>query len=186
MQIFPTINSIIRLKLSYEMNIHFPPATYIFQHTYPYRIIDNIFMQFFSAIFYRHRPHFSTSIKCIQHSLLLIENYSQVIFYEFLQFLTWSYSILHAHCIHGYISPQNVSWCRIVKLNVELSEPTFPFHTNIIPLNQKSKQKLFTKLRQNLHNYYIILHLKCQELFIASFPIIRHWLHSTYISSIFW
>ena len=148
MQILSTIKSIIRLKIWHEINLHFSTASYIFQQHIPYRIIDNIFSEFFLTIFSSRHAHFSTSIKCIQYSLLLIENYSQLIIYKFLQFLTWSYSIWLVYNIHPGFMSQNVSWCQIMKLNVELAEPTFPFHTNIIPLNQKSKQKLFQKFRQ--------------------------------------
>ena len=80
MQILSTINSIIRLKLCTQINLHFKTATCIFLQHIPYRIIDIILQQFFTANFSSRHAHFSTLIKCIQYSLLLIENYSQVIF----------------------------------------------------------------------------------------------------------
>ena len=150
MQILSTNNSIIRLKLSYQTNRHFSKWTDIFQQHIPY----NIYRQTSSANFYSNffppGRCFLKTIKCIQYSLLLIENYSQVIFDNLRQSSLRFDNIRIVYCIHGYISPQNVSWCQIMKLNVELSEPTFPFHTNIIPLNQKSKQKLFDKFLQIL------------------------------------
>ena len=150
MQILSTIKSIFRLKITRQMNLHFHTWTYIFRHTHPYYIYRHNFTAiFYSKFFTARHAHFSTLIKCIHYSLLLIENYSQVIFYNLRQSSLRFDNIRIVYCIHGYISPQNVSWCQIMKLNVELSEPTFPFHTNIIPLNQKSKQKLFQKFRQN-------------------------------------
>ena len=149
MQIFLTNNSIIRPKISYQINLHFSSATYIFRHTYPYRIIDNIFMQFFLTIFSSRHTHFSTSIKCIQYSLLLIENYSQVIFDNLRQSSLRFDNIRIVYCIHGYISPQNVSSCQIMKLNVELCFPPIYSSNNYIPLIQKLKQKLFNKFMQN-------------------------------------
>ena len=162
-QILFTNKSIIRHKISIQINLHFQTWTYIFRHTHPYSYIDKLLQQFFTAIFSSRHVHFSTSIKCIQYTLLLIENYSQVIFYNLRQSSTEAYSIRHAHCIHDCISPKDVSWCRSLEDCVELSESSFPFHTNIIPLNQKSKQESFDKFWQNLHHYYSTLQLECQE-----------------------
>lgn len=78
--------------------------------------------------------------------------------------------IRHAHCIHGCISPKFEAWCRIVKLNVELSEPTFPFHTNIIPLNQKSKQESFNKFRQNSTLLVYHTSIEMSRVFKHKFP----------------
>ena len=124
------------------MNWHFPthpPALYI----------DTIFMQNFLTIFYRHRPHFSTLIKCILYSLLLIENYSQVRIYNLRQSSPRFDTIRPVYNIHCRIAPNNISWCRIVKLNVRLCFPLFYSSNNYIPLIQKLKQKLFDKFLQN-------------------------------------
>ena len=129
-----------------NINLHFSTAypLFIYRQTLS-AILSKIFWQFFPP----WHVHFSTSIKCIQYSLLLIENYSQVIFDNLRQSSTANDIIRHAHCIHGYISPKDVSWCRSLEDCVELSESSFPFHTNIIPLNQKCKQESLDKFMQN-------------------------------------
>ena len=112
-------------KFSTQLNLHFPLKydtkwIYIFQQqpTFsdtPTRItyIDIILPQFFTAIFSSRHAHFSTLIKCIQYPLLLIENYSQVIFYNLRQSSLRFDKIRFVYCIHQDYSPQNVSWCRI-------------------------------------------------------------------------
>ena len=166
MQILFTNKSIIRHKISIQINLHFQTWTYIFLQHIPYSYIDKLYQQFFTAIFSSRHVHFSTSIKCIQYPLLLIENYSQMIFDNLRHDSTANDIIRHVHCIHGYIYPKDVGWCRIVKLNVRLCFPLFYSSNNYIPLIQKLKQESFDKFMQNSHKYYIILNLKCQELFI--------------------
>ena len=107
-QILLTSKSIIRLKISYQINLHFSTLTYIFRHTHPYSYIDKLLQQFFTAIFSSRHVHFSTSIKCIQYPLLLIENYSQMIFDNLRHDSTANDIIRHVHCIHGYIYPKDV------------------------------------------------------------------------------
>ena len=108
MQIFLTSNSIIRLKLSYQINQHFSTAFYIFLQHIPYNIYRQHFYAKFFGNFFTAGRCFLKLIKCIQYSLLLIENYSHVIFYNLHHSSTANDIIRHAHCIHGYISPQNV------------------------------------------------------------------------------
>ena len=149
-QILSTIKSIIRLKISCQMNWHFSTAFYIFQHTHPYRIIDNIFSKFFSTTF--TATHFSTSIKCIQYSLLLIENYSQVIFYKIRQHSTSFDTISIVYCIHQDYSPQNVSWCRSLGDFVEFLLTSFFPSLSLYPYIWKLFKESFDKCRQNPHN----------------------------------
>ena len=106
--------------------------------------ISNFLQQFFTA-----RAVFYPLIKCIQYTLLLIENYSQMIFYNNLQYSTIFDTIILVYNIHCWITAQFETSCRFMKLNVELSESSFPFHTNIIPLNQKCKQESLDKFMQN-------------------------------------
>ena len=119
MQILSTIKSIFRLKFTHKMNLHFQTLTYIFRHTHPYRIIDTIFMQNFSAIFSTRHTRFLKTIKCIQYTLLLIENYSQVIFYKIFHNLPQFDTIRLVYNIHCWITAQFETSCRFMKLNVE-------------------------------------------------------------------
>ena len=105
MQIFLTNNSIIRPKFTRQINLHFSALTYIFQQHIPSTYIDKLHQQIFTAIFYRHRPHFSTLIKCIQYSLLLIENYSQVIFDNLSHSSAW----FDMHIVYTAIFPRKMS-----------------------------------------------------------------------------
>ena len=141
------------------MNWHFPT------HPSLLHISTNFYSNFWRQFFLPGRWFYSL-IKCIQYTLLLIENYSQLIFDNLRQSSTANDIIRHAHCIHGYIYPKDVGWCRIVKLNVRLCFPLFYSSNNYIPLIQKLKQESFDKFMQNSHKYYIILNLKCQEFFI--------------------
>ena len=181
MQILSTIKSIFRPKFTRQINWHFPPATYIFQHTHPH----NIYRHRFYAIFFDILPPgrcFLKTIKCIQYSLLLIENYSQVIIYNLLQHLTQFDTISIVYCIHGYISPQNVSSCMKLSKYVEvcwsLSDFNCPhlfFLYSIYHLIKKVNKNFSTNSCKIRIIYYSTLHLKCQELFIASFDKLFAW-----------
>ena len=120
MQIFLTINSIIRLKICTQINLHFQTLTYIFLQHIPYYIIRQTSSAILADIFLQPGRCFLKTIKCIQYSLLLIENYSQIIIYNFLQSSPRFDNIRIVYCIHGYISPQNVEDCMNLSKYVEV------------------------------------------------------------------
>ena len=105
MQIFSTIKSIIRLKIWHEMNLHFSSATCIFRQHIPYSYIDKLHQQFFTANFLPPGRCFLKTIKCIRYSLLLIENYSQLIIYKILHNPTKS----DMHIVYTAIFPRKMS-----------------------------------------------------------------------------
>ena len=87
-----------------------------FRHDLPLQLYTAIFDKHFSAKFFDNffRPlhaHFLKTIKCIQYSLLLIENYSQVIFDKISHNSTALDSIRVVYCIHQDYSPKNVEAC---------------------------------------------------------------------------
>ena len=135
----------------------FSNSNLYFSTVYPLlHISTNFISNFLQQIFSSRHAHFSTLIKCKKSCIFIVEYFPSsediTIFDKILQQTTQFDKIRFVYWIHPGFMSQNVSWCQIMKLNVELSEPTFPFHTNIIPLNQKSKQKLFDKFIQNPHD----------------------------------
>ena len=163
MQIFLTSKSTFSFKLSYKINLHFKTASYIFQQHIPYSYIDKLHQQFFTANFFTARhTHFSTSIKCIQYTLLLIENYSQVIFYNLRQSSTKS----DMHIVYMAIFPRKMSklvWtCQSTLRFVEACKSYFFPSLSLYPYIWKLFKESFDKFMQNQHNYYSTLHLKCQ------------------------
>ena len=149
MQILSTINSIIRLKFTRQINLHFHTWTDIFQHTYPYRIIDNIFMQFFSTTFLPPGRCFLKTIKCILYSLLLIENYSQLIIYNLRQ----SSQRFDMHIVYMAIFPRKMSklvWnCQSTLRFVEACKSYFFPSLSLYPYIWKLFKESFDKFMQN-------------------------------------
>ena len=125
--------------------------------------LQNYWQHFYAIFFDNFFPPgrcFSTSIKCIQYSLLLIENYSQVIFYNLRQYSTQFDNIRIVYCIHGYISPQNVEagmklskYVEVCRISVDL---IFPFII-IIPLYMKIIQRIVRQMSTKF-TVFIIAH----------------------------
>ena len=86
----------------------------------PITYIDIILPQFFTANFLPPGRCFLKTIKCILYPLLLIENYSQVIFYNLRQSSIRFNKIRFVYCIHQDYSPQNVSSCMNLSKYVEV------------------------------------------------------------------
>ena len=175
MQILSTINSIIRLKLCTQINLHFKTATYIFLQHIPYSYIDTIFMQNFLTIFSSRHAHFSTSIKCKKSCIFIVE------YFPSSEDITIFASIWHETTAFdlytGYIpvscrkmSADVKSWS-LMSNYLSLHFPSILILYHLIKKVNKNFSTNSCKIRRV---YYSMIHLKCQEIFIASFPIIRH------------
>ena len=124
------------------MNWHFPT---------PYPL--NIFRQHFYAIFFDNifRPGtgFYPLIKCIQYSLLLIENYSQRIFYKIRHNLTQ----FDMHIVYTAIFPHKMSklvlTCQSTLRFVEACKSYFFPSLSLYPYIWKLFKESFNKFIQN-------------------------------------
>lgn len=149
MQIFDITKFTFSLKIWHEINLHFQTAFCIFRQHIPSTFIDTIFMQNFLTIFSSRHAHFSTSIKCIQYSLLLIENYSQVIFDKILHNLTQ----LDMHIVYTSIFPRKMSkivWtCQSTLRFVEACKSYFFPSLSLYPYIWKLFKESLDKFLQN-------------------------------------
>ena len=102
-------------------------------------------------------------------------------YYKFRHNLTANDIIRHnQHCTlytRLYFPAKCRSWYELVKVLEILSKlvkATFSLHYHYTLIYENYSKNRSTNSDKIRIIYYSMIHLKCQELFIASFPIIRH------------